>query len=745
MKNFANFAANVVAMMAVIMSMVVVSSCTDEHNDVVQTRVMKAVSDTPSDPNRYYATDWNMECNANETSFTHTGTSTIDIYLQGSDVPETSFKKSLRSNCSISAEQDTVRVDEGGETVQTSVSIDRSFIGGNENDNVLITVSDGQTLELHYSAEHTTDEMWMGVNYTHSHDSLISARLLKVEDVDFVTRGARRAPAKYVKSIKDRKYYVVTTTQAYNANGNKIGAADEDTLVAVASVKIFADNNTTNTKTGFGVEVINETQQKDSVVITKTWDDGHSENIVFNTVLNRWLKNIERRKVFVPVFNETAYDTSFSKLEGGENVVRQDANWVVYGHEVVITKKVSVAGYTEEVRYTYYQERAEFNYEGINHSFKYVDWQINNYADNFKTAAVSEKNGYDQLNYTNEIRTNYLGFVQMSNEEIAWFKEAIKINGYGVINAKRVDYKTYTLVSLDKVAYYSDGTEKVVGKFSAELPISIKALTNWTLNEDVFGVYTSGNLATTQASKNAKTAEKYFSYNSYVYNFSNEVEGQTNKGQVSIPNDIVFNDGDVEYTFANSNLSVEKKNEKTAFVSENDEKTTHSYACVAGVTFGETSQEVTLPGTINIAKAQVNHEHGKVKATYMTSTMNESRSYWKNVAVIEFEDGYRMIGIAENNANAFEFTMSSKKDVNSAVYADGRWMPSKATDESKCMKWKDENGVKRDVLDYISATAMAWNNGHNTVNDIRREGKISANGYSVTFYLNGQAGQTLNF
>jgi hypothetical protein len=265
------------------------------------------------------------------------------------------------------------------------------------------------------------------------------------------------------------------------------------------------------------------------------------------------------------------------------------------------------------------------------------------------------------------------------------------------------------------------------------------------LTEDAFGVYTSGDLATVLASKSAK-AEKSFSYNQYVSNFSNDVKGQLNKGQVSYPNDIVFNDGDVEYKFSNSDLNVKKNDEKTAFAGEDDQKTTYSYACVAGVTFGESSQEVTLPGTIIITKSEPNvHEHGKVVATYMTSTPNENRTFWKNVAVIQFEDGYRMVGMAENNATSFEFTMSSTKDVNSAVYANGTWMPAMAKDEANCMKWKDENGVKKAVLDYVSATAMAWNNGHNTVQDVRREGKISEDGYSVTFYLNGNAGQTLKF
>jgi hypothetical protein len=313
-----------------------------------------------------------------------------------------------------------------------------------------------------------------------------------------------------------------------------------------------------------------------------------------------------------------------------------------------------------------------------------------------------------------------------------------------VVNAIREDYATYTYVSLDKVAYYSDGTEKKLGTYSAKLPIEVKPLTNWVLNEDVWGVYASGDLATTMGSKSKETADK-FSFNRYVYNFSNEVAGQINKGMASVPNDIVFNDGDVEYKYANTNLEVVKKSEETTRLGEDDEKTTYAYACVASVLFG-VAQEVTLPGTINLVKAPKNHDHGKVVATYCTSTPDESRSHWYNVACIQFEDGYRMVGMTSNEAMEFNFTMASWNGVNSAVYANGMWVPAVAEDNAGagCMVWTGENGGRR-VLDYITATAQGWNNGHNTVWDIRREGRISQDGYSVTFYLNGLAGQTLEF
>lgn len=726
--------------MAAMLGMV---SCTNEHEEKVTNRAAKAQPEPTPDPSRSAIYDFVINCTPEEKSFAHQGTSTIDIYVDGAESPEKTFTASLKSSCSISAEKDTVRISANeAAPEQTSCSIARSFKSNREIDNIVITMSDGQVLHLPYEAEHKS-ESWVGASYTHGKDSLISARALKPERVE--KNSAKRAASQYVKESYETKYLVEVTTQAYAGDGRFI-SKDLDTLAVKAFTLVLANNGSSIEKTQTGEEVLNEEQQKDSVIITRTWDDGHSERLSFNAILNRSLKNIERREVIVPDFANQSAGSSFSRVEGGESVVRSDANWTIYGREVVITKMVSVGGHSEEIRYTFYQERADFSYETINHSFGYVDWQVTNYADDFKAAAVSTKSGYDELNYKNEIKTNYLGYIQMSDEEIAWFKKQVVITGFDAINAQRIDYPTYTFVSLDKIAYYSDGSEKKVGSYSAKLPISVNPLTNWVLNEDVWGVYTSGAFEGSQTGKSAEVAEKFFSYNQYSYRYANTVAGQTNALSVSAPNDIVFNDGDVEYKFSNSDLAVDNKGDNTSRVSEDESKTTYAYTCLAGVTFGESSQDCTLPGTINLVKAQRNHDHGKVVATYMTSTPDESRSHWYNVACIQFEDGYRMVGMTANESMSFNFTMASWGGVNSAVYTNGIWVPAFAEDNAGagCMVWTGENGGRR-VLDYITATAQGWNNGHNTVWDIRREGRISQDGYSVTFYLNGLAGQTLEF
>jgi hypothetical protein len=104
--------------------------------------------------------------------------------------------------------------------------------------------------------------------------------------------------------------------------------------------------------------------------------------------------------------------------------------------------------------------------------------------------------------------------------------------------------------------------------------------------------------------------------------------------------------------------------------------------------------------------------------------------------------------MAENSANTFNFNMSSTTNgVNSTVYTGSKWIPSIAVDENSdgCMVWYDENYTPRRTYDFLSANRNKWNNGHNTVVDVRRSYTLIDGGYGVTLKLNGNAGQSLHF
>jgi hypothetical protein len=495
----------------------------------------------------------------------------------------------------------------------------------------------------------------------------------------------------------------------------------------------------------YGEKIINDSTKRDSVVI-----DGKVERID----LKFTIRAREDREVFVDDFNSPQAEEYFSSdrrlLDS-----RQEGNWMVYTYVTNPHKGVQVGPTGETVSYETLEEVA--TYVPTYHDFTSQGWEVMNVSDVFVGAEKSSKEGYTELDYTNGIKATYTGVstskVVNLQEKIFFFaKGDVPVPDPVVIkdyehNGDRNDFTTHTSVVVEKIAIYSDGSRETVDKPSANLAITVTPETNWTLNVDQLGTYVANAFSYTLISKEPKKSGN-FSYNEYTYRASNTVAGKTNSVLIKVPNDIVYEDKDIRHEFANTGLSVAKGNEATTFRSEDDSKKTYGYTCVANVIFGA-SQAVTLPGTINVKKAEPqpepNHEHGKVKDVIFTTTQDENKSYYKSVCVIVFEDGYRSIGMTDNGSKVFSFTMSSTvSGVNSAVY-DGKWVPSKANDDSTCMIWRNESGAKKRVLDYISATAQKWNNGHNTISDPRRSYTIIDGGYGVTLSLNGSAGQTLHF
>lgn len=493
---------------------------------------------------------------------------------------------------------------------------------------------------------------------------------------------------------------------------------------------------------------INDSTKRDSVLLP----DGTFDRVYLKVKVDAR----PHREVIVENFDNPNAGESFSS---DRRLIdsRREGNWKIDAYSTNPHKGVEVGSTGETVSYTTYEEVATYLGEDFTYEFTSEGFEVENVSDVFKKAPLSSKDGYTELDYKNQIKATYTGHkttkVFNKEETIAFFAKGdvpvpnpVKVDHYDAVG-QRTDYTSYTNVVVEKFAVYTDGTRESVGKYNANLPINVSPLTNWVLNVDNLGTYVSNAFSGTQTGMTARTAEKFFSYNNYTYRYANTVAGKENALSVSVPNDIVFNDGDVEYRFNNTSLSVNKGAENTSLRSEDDSKKTYGYTCVANVIFGA-SQAVTLPGTINVKKAEpeTNHEHGKIKEVLFTSTPNENRSSYKNVCVIVFEDGYRSIGMAENAAPTFNFNMSSKvAGINSTVYAGGSWIPAKAVDGSSYMTWYDESGKSRRNLDYLTANRDRWNNGHNTVKDVERSAKISNDGYSVTLYRQGNAGQTLHF
>lgn len=113
--------------------------------------------------------------------------------------------------------------------------------------------------------------------------------------------------------------------------------------------------------------------------------------------------------------------------------------------------------------------------------------------------------------------------------------------------------------------------------------------------------------------------------------------------------------------------------------------------------------------------------YGPFKKAICTSTLNESRTDHVYILSLHFENGTLPIKVYRNqnklDLNLDYFTTNTNPSINSMVYysKERKWINSIAKDGSSAMLWYDENGNGKRSLGYIAATAMRWNDGHNTV------------------------------
>lgn len=134
-------------------------------------------------------------------------------------------------------------------------------------------------------------------------------------------------------------------------------------------------------------------------------------------------------------------------------------------------------------------------------------------------------------------------------------------------------------------------------------------------------------------------------------------------------------------------------------------------------------------------------EWGKLLNVQHTVTPNEDRSSWTYIVALTFENRFLPIRVYRNG-NVVVDTNSSvpyQADLNCAVYADWTaWVASRAIDspQNSVMIWYNAAGVAKRTLDYITATAQGWNDGHNTIQNFATTSNISNNVLNVYLWGN---------
>lgn len=112
--------------------------------------------------------------------------------------------------------------------------------------------------------------------------------------------------------------------------------------------------------------------------------------------------------------------------------------------------------------------------------------------------------------------------------------------------------------------------------------------------------------------------------------------------------------------------------------------------------------------------------YGTYQSSVCTATQVGNNS-WAYVLSLHFTNGILPIKVDRNqttlNLDLSYYISDTNPNINSMVYTGGQWINAIARDETgnRAMIWRDKNETPKSSLDYVTATAIGWNDGHNTV------------------------------
>lgn len=580
-------------------------------------------------------------------------------------------------------------------------------------DTVVVNMSDGQSIKCPstITSYTTTDGHEMGTI------QLSSAELVSVKNLASGTRTSS-----YVKAVYNTVYTVKMTYTEKNVSSSAKEFVVYLTTNAIR--RIIAEDAIQEVKVQDKKrEVVDDNTERCSFNIITTMKSGEIVSVNKSIILNRVFKGIDPYDKFVKSFTFALANVN-GIVNGTDKEIKNVDGWTIYGRTDKYSANISngVAADAFSTAYTLYHECATYQDNNIKVTFGYEDVNVAE-AVSEVVPVTSDRTGYEKANYTNGIRTVYIGYTQNIAEQVSLYKAARTILGYNFRDGKLVVNDNNVIASVVFVIRYSDGTEETE-KVSKTFSRSLKCVSDWKAYENEETQFTHMLNVTLSGSK--KMSDGGWSWNEETRNITNIANlvssEQTNSWVASVPNNITFTREGQTYTFDVIKFDVTGDGGKVTLASETEEMDVYSYSAAITVSFGNNTVSSVAPGTIIVAKSwnpDFPSEWGKFVSATSTVAVNESNNNWVYTWSLHFTNGTLPVIVGRDAANAvidqslFENDTNTK--LNGAVYKDNRWMNSIAEDKKHYMLWSNSEGVAQGSMIYATATMWNWNNGHNTV------------------------------
>ena len=524
-----------------------------------------------------------------------------------------------------------------------------------------------------------------------------------------------------------------TASESNSAVGNILSETSETSTYSYSGgISVtYGDNTKGSTAPGKITVKKNVTYSIKNATLTVN-DDNVTAELDFVTTTDGVDKTDHYAKSFpkslVCTTNWSSKESSLSVLTSNANVILNssenlsEGDWTYVRENRTITTTATLAASEQTNSWTsIVPNKIVFAKNGVSHDFGEIAFSASEAGQNY--TLVSSSANVATYDYSDKLNVTY-GNNTVSSLAPGKILVEFSVSGYEIRDQKLEVSDTGVTTSLTWVTKYSNGYEATesIDHFFA---LSIEKLTNWASTESNANSTTGAATVNLESSTNEKDGNWSNVREVRTVNTVASLAGssQNNTLRASMPNSITFSREGQTYTFDVLNFTANEAGQSVSQTSDDDFATVYGYSDNININFGGRNFANTLNGTITVEKPWESDvpEYGKFKNAVCTSSLTADRNSWVYVLSCHFENGTLPIKI-ERNATSIDlneakslFTTNTNEKINSLVYSGGKWINSIAADKSSAMTWSDVNGTGKRSLEYVAATAMRWNDGHNTV------------------------------
>lgn len=437
---------------------------------------------------------------------------------------------------------------------------------------------------------------------------------------------------------------------------------------------------------------------------------------------------------------------------GNESKAKETDTYKIYQREG--TGLAHYASYESfDVLYDATSQRCEYNDGTVKFSFGYEDIKLSGRSHNVSPQATSDRAGYDEALFNENLTATYLGYNQDVKSSRVLYKEKAREPEVPVDSIIDADWYT---VSASKKHEADQSTFKIQWRIRHSIKDdeyidyelvrdrSLKNKSEWKVyvsekrqNTEACSVETKETEGTKKDKDGAIWAFKKVVVNAKAktYFTGGDVEYKENEIEAEETNEVTITREGKVYSFGKDNVNASHNNGKLGSEYSVTEGKAYDYTLTWKYFFGNAdTKQVESPGTLIIKATEPESEPDptttepekepeptptptttpNITGVVQTTAPAKGRTDWMTVIVVSYEDGYKVPILCPSDGSSKPTFGSDYKEkttvaYNSAVWSGSTYILVTAQDDGNYMSF-NRDGKRKDAITYDKAVSLHWNN-----------------------------------